>query len=116
MYKKYSPEFYPKYHNFNAINVNRISEIPLDYTGIMGVPDTILNAYNPDQFEILGRSGDTDWVLKECDFFTPPPDDVMKKYKKANTTWRVQNAYLLDEAEMPIIVYSRIFIKRKEHK
>lgn len=114
IYKKYSPDFYPKYHNFDAINVDKISEIPSDYKGVIGVPDTILNVYNPDQFEIVGRSGDTDWVLNECDFFTPPPEDVIKKYKKINNTWRVQNAYLVDDKQIPIIVYSRIFIKRKE--
>ena len=114
LYKHYSPEEYPTYDNFNAINVNKYSEIPDDYYGIIGVPDTFIDHYNPEQFEILGRSGDTDWVLNECDFFTPPPDDVIQKYKRMNKTWRVQNAYLVDENETPIIVYSRIFIKRKE--
>ena len=54
LYKKYSSEFYPKYDNFEAIEVSKTEEIPCDYDGIMGVPVTFLDKYNPDQFEILG--------------------------------------------------------------
>lgn len=54
LYKKYSPEEYPRYDNYNAINVNKVSDIPYDYDGIMGVPITFLNHYNPNQFEIVG--------------------------------------------------------------
>ena len=113
-YKKYNPMEYPKFDNFDAINVNKVSDIPSDYYGIMGVPDSFLDKYNPDEFLILGRSGDTDWVLNDCKFFTPPPESLQKKYKKENNTWRVQNVYLLDENGVPNIVYSRIFIIRKE--
>ena len=112
-YKKYNPIEYPKFDNFDAINVNKVSDIPFDYNGIMGVPDSFLDKYNPDEFLILGRSGDTDWVLNDCDFFTPPSETLQKKYKKENNTWRVQNVYLLDKNGVPNIVYSRIFIIRK---
>lgn len=54
LYKKYSPEEYPKYDNYNAINVNKVAEIPCDYDGVMGVPITFLDKYNPNQFEIVG--------------------------------------------------------------
>lgn len=53
LYKKYTPEEYLKYDNYNAINVDKVSEIPIDYNGAMGVPITFLNKYNPDQFEII---------------------------------------------------------------
>lgn len=53
LYKKYSPEEYPKYDNYDAINVNKVAEIPYDYDGVMGVPITFLDKYNPDQFEIV---------------------------------------------------------------
>lgn len=56
LFKHYTPEEYPKYDNYSAINVNKTSEIPLDYDGIMGVPITFLSKYNPAQFEILGTS------------------------------------------------------------
>lgn len=54
LYKKYTPEEYPKYDNYDAINVDKVAEIPEDYFGVMGVPITFLDKYNPDQFEIYG--------------------------------------------------------------
>ena len=54
LYKTYSPDEYQEYDNYNAINVNKVAEIPIDYKGVMGVPITFLNKYNPDQFEIIG--------------------------------------------------------------
>ncbi len=56
LYKNYSPEEYPKYDNYDAINVNVTADIPYDYDGVMGVPITFIDKYNPDQFEILGMS------------------------------------------------------------
>ena len=54
LYKCYTPNDYPHFDNFEAINVGKVDEIPCDYDGIMGVPLTFLDKYNPDQFEILG--------------------------------------------------------------
>ena len=54
LWKHYTSEEYPKYDNYDAINVNKVSEIPCDYDGVMGVPITFLDKYNPDQFEIIG--------------------------------------------------------------
>ena len=59
-YKKYSPEEYPHYENYDAINVNKIAEIPVDYDGVMGVPITFFDKHNPDQFEILGMCENMD--------------------------------------------------------
>lgn len=53
LYKKYTPEEYPTYDNYDAINVDKVSEIPCDYDGVMGVPITFLDKYNPEQFEIV---------------------------------------------------------------
>lgn len=64
LYKKYTPEEYPKYDNYDAIEVSKVAEIPCDYAssescnGIMGVPITFLDKYNPDQFEIIGHEHD----------------------------------------------------------
>ena len=52
----YSPEEYPKYDNYNAIDVSKIANIPCNYDGAMGVPITFLNKYNPQQFEILNAN------------------------------------------------------------
>lgn len=56
LYKTYSPEEYPTYDNYDAINVDVTKEIPMDYRGVMGVPITYIDKYNPDQFEILGMA------------------------------------------------------------
>jgi hypothetical protein len=56
LYKNYTPEEYPTYANYDAIEVNKTSDIPCDYEGKMGVPITFLDKYNPDQFEIIGFS------------------------------------------------------------
>ena len=61
LFKKYSENEYPKYDNYNAIEVSKTANIPMDYDGAMGVPITFLDKYNPDQFEILwttDRGGD----------------------------------------------------------
>lgn len=50
----YSADEYPSYDNYDAIDVGRVQDIPFDYEGVMGVPDTILGQYNPEQFEIIG--------------------------------------------------------------
>ena len=52
--KRYNEEDYPKYDNYDAINVNKVTEIPYDYEGAMGVPITFMDKHNPDQFEIIG--------------------------------------------------------------
>ena len=54
LYKTYNEAEYPKYDNYDAINVDKTSDIPIDYQGAMGVPITFLDKYNPYQFEILG--------------------------------------------------------------
>jgi hypothetical protein len=61
LYKKYSPEEYPKYDNYDGINVDKYTDIPYDYDGVVGVPITFLDKYNPQQFEIVKfRKGDDD--------------------------------------------------------
>lgn len=54
LWKNYTPEEYPTYDNYDAINVDKVSEIPCDYDGVMGVPITFMDSFNSDQFEILG--------------------------------------------------------------
>ena len=53
LYRKYNPTDYPKYDNYDAINVDKVTDIPEDYDGVMGVPITFLDKYCPNQFEIL---------------------------------------------------------------
>ena len=94
--KHYTPEEYPKYDNFDAIDVSKTSDIPCDYDGLMGVPDTFLDKYNPDQFEIIGiGSGD---LAKQIGV-------------KKNFRGRTDIAYTVNGK--PKCPYSRIIIRRK---
>ena len=73
LYKIYSPEEYPKYDNYDAINVDKVADIPCDYDGVMGVPITFLDKYNPEQFEIVKfRKGNDEKDLSvngKCPYF-----------------------------------------------
>ena len=73
LYKHYTPEEYPKYDNYDAINVGETAKIPMDYDGVMGVPISFMDKYNPEQFEIVRfRKGDDNKDLSingECPFF-----------------------------------------------
>ena len=64
LYKSYSPTEYPKYDNYDAIEVSKVAEIPMDYEGVMGVPISFLDKYCPNQFRILGITENADY-LKE---------------------------------------------------
>lgn len=97
MYKKYTPEEYPQYQNYDAINVNDVNSIPSDYFGKIGVPDSFLRKYNPEQFEIIGLgNGD---LAKEI--------GVTKNYRGRT------DVALLDKNGIPKCPYSRIIIQRK---
>lgn len=61
LYKTYNPQEFPRYDNYDAIEVSKTADIPCDYEGVMGVPVTFLKYYNPDQFEIVG----SDYEVKQ---------------------------------------------------
>jgi len=63
---KENEQDYPKYDNYEIINIDKIKEIPLDYEGVMGVPITIIDKFNPNQFELLGLSNSARWIGYEC--------------------------------------------------
>ena len=97
LYKKYEPEEYLQYENFDAIDVGNISDIPVDYYGIMGVPDTLLRQFNPDQFELVGLGSGN--LAKQA--------GVKKNYRG-----RTDLAYI--ENGVHKCPYSRILIRRKQ--
>lgn len=99
LWKSYSEDEYPTYDNYDAIEVGKTSDIPKDYFGKMGVPDTFLDKYNPEQFEILGLSaGD---MAKEI--------GIAKNYRG-----RTDLAYT-DKDGKQKCPYSRIVIRRRQH-
>ena len=101
--KKYDPEKYQKYDNYDAINVDRIKDIPYDYDGIMGVPITFLDKFNPDQFEILGitQRNDDPYKIKHY---------TVDEYKNANDL-NARGVLIINGA--PKSIYARILIRKK---
>ena len=96
LYAKYDPKKYPKYDNYDAIEVSRVKDIPVDYDGAMGVPITFLDKYNPEQFEIVGSDYEVKLGLL--------PNIV-------NPQWEgnIDRAYLNGKR-----MYSRLLIRRKQ--
>lgn len=111
LYKKYIPEDYPKYENFDAININVTKDIPMDYTGMMGVPITFMDKYNPDQFEIIGV-GIANLGLE---IGVKPYTPEHKKYRKEIQKRGAVNGdlYMMVDGEVTV-PYSRIIIKNKK--
>lgn len=95
LYKKYNETEFPKYDNYNAINVNKTKDIPDDYKGIMGVPITFFDKYNPEQFEILG-----------CDYNVK--QGLLPELINADWEGKMDRGYVNGSR-----LYSRIFIKHK---
>lgn len=93
LYKRYSADDYPFYDNYSAINIDKVSEIPVDYDGVMGVPITFMDKYNPDQFEIVGAT-----------------ESEGKGF--SNGLWKAES-----RVAQPLVkgqrVYKRIFIRRR---
>ena len=115
LYKKYNPEEYPKYDNYDAINIDKTSDIPCDYTGIMGVPITFLDKYNPAQFEIIGQGqGD---LFREISTQGLTAHFIRDYYAQGNTGSVKENHPVLgyyDSTGKAIIPYMRILIRRKK--
>ena len=104
--KRYNPDEYPTYENYEAIEVSKTSDVPMDYDGVMGVPITFLDKYNPDQFEIIGHAhGDAGVVLG-----LRPYD---RKLKTLNKGLRDGDLYYMKN-EIPILPYRRILVRRKK--
>ena len=115
LYKTYNKKDYPKYDNYKAINVDVTKEIPVDYDGVMGVPITFLDKYNPEQFEIIGQGQGN--LYREL-----TPKGLNQKF--VNDYYRQGGKGLIkedhpvlgyyDENGKAVIPYMRILIKKKE--
>lgn len=111
LYKKYSPEEYPKFANFDAINVDVTKDIPMDYEGFMGVPITFMDKYNPDQFEIIGV-GIANLGLE---MGIQPYKPEHKKYRKeVQKRGAVDGDLYMMVDGVVTVPYSRIIIKNKK--
>lgn len=106
----YSPEKYPKFENFDAINVNKTLDIPKDYDGYMGVPITFIDKYNPNQFELIGVGIANLGLSIGIQPYKPEHKEYRKKVQKRGAV--DGDLYMMDNGEV-IVPYTRIIIKKK---
>ncbi len=111
LYREYNPKDYPKYENYDAINVGKVANIPVDYDGAMGVPITFMNKYNPDQFEIIGLGISNSGL-----------EVGVQPYKKEHKKYRREiqrkgavdgDLYMMIKGEVTV-PYARILIRNKK--
>lgn len=110
LYKKYTPEEYPKYENFNAINVDKTKDIPMDYDGYMGVPITFMDKYNPDQFEIIGVGIANSGLEIGIEPYKPEHKKYRKEIQKRGAV--DGDLYMMVDGVVTV-PYTRIIIKKK---
>ena len=129
LYKNYTPEEYPKYDNYDAINVDSYRNIPCDYYGIMGVPITFLDKFNPNQFELLGltqrgchelvpdtRKYDEYWECKPNGEKTGSSGGKTNENGNLLKNDGIHNYFENAEGRQIQSAYSRIFIRRRQPK
>jgi len=111
LYKKYNKKEYPKYDNYNAINVDKVAEIPIDYGGMIGVPITFLNKHSPKQFEIIGlgisNSGKEIGVKPYKEEYKKYRKEIQKRAAVDGDLYMITNGIV----DVP---YARIIIKKKK--
>ena len=125
LWKQYTPEEYPKYENYDAINVDKTADIPADYYENIGVPITFLDKYNPDQFEIIALG-----IVGSCEFSNNRQMEILKDgkptgkltYNAKGTLYRLYNPAKdkkppafkdCETGALYTSIYARIIIRRK---
>lgn len=127
LYKTYNEKEYPKYDNYDAINVNKYTDIPYDYDGCMGVPITFLDKYNPDQFEIVALG-----IVGSIEFSSERKMEILDKnglptgkftinakgtlYRKYDPTTDKKPPAFRDTENNQLYssIYARVIIKRRK--
>jgi len=105
--KKYKVDYYPKYANYDAIDIPMVSAIPNDYGGEMGVPVSFMDKYCPEQFEIIGIGIG---ALGKKLGIIPIPKEIDKSLPGHSSVWRL---YIM-VGERAVVPFSRIIIKHKK--
>lgn len=128
LYKTYTPEEYPNYMNYDAINIDKTTDIPKDYKGIMGVPITFMDKYNPEQFRIVALG-----IVGSCNFTSEKKMEILDKngngtgkytinakgtlYRKYNPGVDKKPAFRdVETNELYSSIYARILIERIDDK
>ena len=127
LYKTYNEKEFPKYDNYDAINVDKTQDIPKDYSGVMGVPITFMDKYNPEQFEIVALGNSRDNFTPNKDYTNPKK--VLKDGKivnggAINCVLAIKKDkkpigeiyYTSDNVDYLVAPYARILIKNKRIK
>ena len=126
LYKTYSDAEFPHYENYDAINVDKSTDIPMDYDGVIGVPITFLDKYSPDQFEIIGLG-----IVGSCEFTNERRMEILDKnglptgkftinakgtlYRKHLDSDKKPAAFKdCETGELYQSIYARLLIKRKK--
>jgi hypothetical protein len=106
---------YDRYENYDAIEVSTYKEIPSDYDGIMGVPVTFLDKYNPDQFEIVGNSDDSD-MMREIGVHPLGRNFISAYRARGGTGHYSPGMRMLGLLEpQPRVIFKRILIRHRRH-
>ena len=115
LYKRYNTEENPRYDNYDAVDVSGASEIPMDYSGLMGVPISFLDKYNPDQFELVGISD----LPETMPGIEPLGKEWIEAYRKEGGTGH----YTANMKSLGIsaygrhkVIFSRLIIRNKHHE
>jgi hypothetical protein len=124
LYKPYNEIEYPRYDNYDAIEVSKASDIPMDYPGVMGVPITFLDKYNPEQFDIIGITKKVGFHLRTKIY----PNQIQVDPNGARTTVSKLNdgatlkvakpptnkTYYIVNGEYFVQLYARVLIRSKK--
>ena len=105
LYESYLKKKYHKFDNYDAINIDKTADIPMDYDGVMGVPITFLDKYNPQQFEILGITDRKAPLQKK---------EYTKEDSPSYSNWNRRGVVKINNTLKP--TYARILIKKKQKK
>ena len=125
LFRTYSPHAYPKYDNYDAIEVSKTADIPCDYYGVMGVPITFMDKYNPDQFQIIGLSQKYGFGEQSVKLYNEYKE-VRQDGTPTGSTGKKTNGnpmlpgkpksgnYYTNGDDLAYSLYSRVFIIRKK--
>jgi hypothetical protein len=116
---------YPKYDNYDGINVDRVKDIPIDYEGAIGVPITFVDKYNPEQFEILGLGNSRENFTPNKDYINPKKimkDGTVRNGNAINCVFAIEvdekpvntTYYTSENSKYLVAPYARVIIKHKK--
>ena len=118
LYRSYTPDEYPHYANYDAVDVGKTADIPCDYFGTMGVPVTFMDKFNPDQFEIIGCADYTGKYGSDDIGVSRIGEEWIAKYReqggRGHYTANMTSLVYYDTAGKACNTFKRILIRRKK--